>query len=322
MNRKVRTKPSSAATPGKPTPARSLSLWRLRVAVQPDCEDAVSCVLETELGQPVSIQVDVQKNRSWATVYLSKRSDWNGARQARIQARLRDLVECGVSVPRIHVSAARVAREDWAESWKRHFKPLAIGRHLLVLPSWSRRQPRPGQAVVILDPGLSFGTGNHPTTRFCLEELARARTTRGKRSLLDVGCGSGILAICAVKLGYENVEAFDFDPAAVRVAAANAEQNQVRSRLKLRQADLNELPLRPVKTYDIVCANLTADLLVGHARKLARLVAPGGRLALAGILATQFTEVRTAFAKVGFQMVRSQGKGEWRSGAFRRSSRM
>lgn len=318
MKRKVGTRASPVAKPGSPTPSQSL--WRLRVAVRSDCEDAVSCLLESEFGQPVSIQVDVQKDRSWATVYLSKRSDWSVTRKARIHARLRDLAECGIEVPRIHVSAARVAREDWAESWKRHFKPLAIGRHLLVLPSWSRRQPRRGQAVVILDPGLSFGTGNHPTTRFCLEELARARTTHGKRSLLDVGCGSGILAICAVKLGYDIVEAFDFDPAAVRVAAANAEQNQVRSRLKLNQADLNDLPLRPIKTYDVVCANLTADLLVGHTRKLARLVALDGRLALAGILATQFTEVRAAFAKEGFRMIRSRAQGEWRSGAFRRSS--
>ncbi len=297
------------------------SLWRLRVAVRPDCEDAVSCLLESELGQPVSIQIDVQRNRSWATVYLSKRSDWTATRKLRLQAGLRELAKCGLSLPRIHVSAARVAREDWAESWKRHFKPLAIGRHLLVLPSWSRRQPRPGQAVVILDPGLSFGTGNHPTTRFCLEELAGARTSRGKRSLLDVGCGSGILAICAIKMGYECVDAFDFDAAAVRVAAANAEQNKVRSRLKLNQADLNELPLRPARTYDVVCANLTADLLVGHARKLARLVAPDGRLALAGILATQFPEVREAFARERFRLVRSRGQGEWRSGAFRRSSK-
>ncbi len=293
-------------------------LVRLRIAVDPSTEDAVGWLLESEFGQPASIYTDARQNRSWATVYLARRSEWNPARKARLLKGLRDLKAFGLPIPRVHVAASAVPGEDWAESWKRHFKPLVIGRKLVVLPSWSRRQPKPGQALVILDPGLSFGTGNHPTTRFCLEELASARSGSGKRSLLDVGCGSGILAIAAVKLGYDNVLAFDFDPAAVRVARENAAQNNVTRGLRLQQADISALPLRPDQSYDVVCANLTADLLIQHAAKLGRRVAPSGRLALAGILKSQFAEVVAAFRRQGFQLGRARVVREWHSGSFSR----
>ena len=123
----------------------------------------------------------------------------------------------------------KVPPEDWAESWKRHFKPIEIGGDLLILPSWSKRKPKTGQAVVVLDPGLSFGTGQHATTSFCLNEIVKLRRSSkaSELSLLDGGTGSGILAIAAAKLGYKPVEAFDFDPVSVRVARANATSNGV-----------------------------------------------------------------------------------------------
>ena len=101
------------------------------------------------------------------------------------------------------IEIAKVKREDWAESWKRHFHPIEIGKTLLVKPSWSKKRPAKNQAVVILDPGLSFGTGQHPTTSFCLHQIARGRKNGTPRpSFLDIGTGSGILAIAAAKLGY------------------------------------------------------------------------------------------------------------------------
>ena len=120
-----------------------------------------------------------------------------------------------------------IRHEDWAESWKRHFKPIEIGRRLLIKPSWSRRRPKPHQQVVVLDPGLSFGTGQHPTTAFCLAEVARLVKNAPARSFLDIGTGSGILAIAAARLNYQPIWAFDFDPEAVRMARANAQTNQV-----------------------------------------------------------------------------------------------
>ena len=174
--------------------------------------------------------------------------------------------------------------------------------------------PKRGQAVVVLDPGLSFGTGQHPTTSFCLEQLARLRRN-GKQSLLDAGCGSGILAIAAVKLGYAPVEAFDFDPEAVRVAKENARVNQVQPRIARR--DLTKLPARG-KPFDVVCANLIHDLLIAERDKLLNRVAEGGTLVLAGILNEQFAAVKRAFMAAGMKSVAERSVREWCSGAFAR----
>ena len=121
----------------------------------------------------------------------------------------------GLNIGSGTVRIARIKREDWAESWKKHFKAFEVGRSLLVKPSWIKRLPRAGQAVVVLDPGLSFGTGQHPTTAFCLSEIVRGEKKETSRSFLDIGTGSGILAIAAAKLNFRPVRAFDFDPASV-----------------------------------------------------------------------------------------------------------
>src|SRR5262249_14591442 len=122
---------------------------------------------------------------------------------------------------------------DWRESWKRHFSPRLIGGRLLVRPSWSPSRPGPGQVEIVLDPGLSFGTGQHPTTDYCLSEVVRLRPRGIRRSLWDVGTGSGILAIAAAKLGFGPIEAWDLDPSAVRVAGQNALENRVRDLVKI-----------------------------------------------------------------------------------------
>ncbi len=211
-------------------------------------------------------------------------------------------------------------REDWAESWKKHFPPFSVGDSLLIKPSWSRRRPAKQQAVVILDPGLSFGTGRHPTTAFCLAELVRRRKLASPQSFLDIGTGSGILAIAAVKLGYQPVHAFDFDPAAVRVARANAQANAVSGRLKIWRGDAVNLPLKPARRFDLVCANLISNLLIAQCRRIAAQVKPGGTLVLAGILRGEFPLVAKAFAGLGWKFARGKTVKEWRSGAFRFSA--
>jgi ribosomal protein L11 methyltransferase len=216
------------------------------------------------------------------------------------------------------IQTARVKREDWAESWKKHFKPIKIGGSLLVKPSWSKKRPRPGQAVVILDPGLSFGTGQHATTSFCLGEIARlAGKVSPPKSFLDIGTGSGILAIAAVKLGFQPVLAFDFDPESVRVAKANAGVNGVAAKLKIFRGDVTKLPAKAAKPSELVCANLISNLLIAERRKIVAQVKRGGTLVLAGILAAEFTEVRRAFEALGMKLAASKTEKEWRSGSFR-----
>jgi ribosomal protein L11 methyltransferase len=214
------------------------------------------------------------------------------------------------------IAVKRLPRENWAESWKRHFKPIEIGKVLLIKPGWSRRRARPGQKVVILDPGLSFGTGHHPTTLFCLQQLAKCRCPEEKQNFLDIGTGSGILAIAAAKLGYTGVEAFDFDPDAVRVSRQNVKRNMVRHRLWPQQKDLSKLKGGKVKTYNLICANLTSDLLMTGASKISARLKPGGKLIIAGILCRQFREVRKILCRFNLTLEVEMSDKCWQSGRF------
>jgi len=288
------------------------NLIQVAVSTTAEAEDAVAELLSGVLGEPASVYSDAEKHTTSAMVYAEH---FSAAQRAELRRGLKRIREAGLDVGRGRISVRQVRKENWAESWKRHFRPLEISPRLMVLPSWSKRRPRRGQAVVILDPGLSFGTGHHPTTGFCLEQIAGLRDASRSQSLLDVGCGSGILAIAAAKLGYAPVVAFDFDPEAVRVAQENAALNGVA--FEISQQDLTRLPARSRQKFDLVCANLTYDLLIQERAKILNRLAPQGTLVLAGILTKQFQQVRRAYANAGLRLVASRTANEWRSGAFR-----
>ncbi len=291
-------------------------LWRISVPVTAESEEVVSELLECILGTPPVAWHDARTGRTVVSAYVDKKSGWIGKARAQIEAGLARVRHCGLALGWTRIQATRLRREDWAESWKRHFRAMEFGRALLVKPSWVRRRPRAGQQVVVLDPGLSFGTGQHPTTGFCLEQIVAGRTPGAAQSLLDIGTGSGILAIAAVKLGYRPVEAYDADADAVRVARANARQNGVARRLGLAQRDLTREPLRSVQKFDMVCANLTFDLLLSERSRIVNRVRPAGALVLAGILRTQFPAVARAYGRLGLQLKVSRRENEWESGVF------
>ncbi|HXA45528.1 MAG TPA: 50S ribosomal protein L11 methyltransferase, partial [Candidatus Angelobacter sp.] len=259
---------------------------------------------------------DLERRVSRVSVYCEQKIA--ATQLAKIAAGLQQIKRCGLDVHPAKITFARVKREDWAESWKKHFPPIAIGDALLVKPSWSRRRPGKGQAVVILDPGLSFGTGQHPTTAFCLTELVRGRAARPGQSFLDIGTGSGILAISAAKLGYQPVHAFDFDPDCVRIARENARTNDVAGTIKITRGDVARLNLKPAQQFDLVCANLISNLLLAERRKIVSQVSADGTLVLAGILRKEFSLVHKGFAEIGWDFFRGKTVNEWRSGAFRR----
>ena len=295
------------------------ALWKISVLTSPEAEEAVLNLLAEIFDVPASVYADAETLETFVIVYLEKKSAWSAVSRAQIVAGLQRIEDCGLDVRPGKILAKRIRREDWAESWKRHFKPMEIGTRLLIQPSWSKRRPKKNQVLMILDPGLSFGTGHHPTTRFCLEQLAAFREASKSQSFLDIGTGSGILAIAAAKLGYKPVEAFDFDPEAVRVARANAQQNEVQRKLRLSRQDLSKLPLRGECKYDIVCANLIYDLLLTERQRILNRLSADGVLVLAGILRTQFAEVQKAYEKSGLKLRERQTEKEWESGAFVRA---
>lgn len=292
------------------------AVWKLSVATTSEAEDAVVELLQDRFAQPAVSYTDAETRTTAVTVYFTTRPKRFNAARAELSAALARVRQCGLKTGPAKISLRKIRREDWAESWKRHFQPMTIGPSLLIKPSWSRRRARRGQALVVIDPGLSFGTGRHPTTGFCLRQLAARRQKDARRSFLDIGTGSGILAIAAAKLGYTPVDAFDFDPESVRVARANARQNRVLDRLDLARADVTRLPLRPKRRYDFICANLISTLLLAERRRILARLNRGGVLVLAGILKNEFGAVRRSYERAGLKLLASRAEKEWRSGAF------
>jgi ribosomal protein L11 methyltransferase len=291
-------------------------LWRLSVTTGAEAEEAVAELLGRMSSEPVATWRDQRTGLSTAVVYLRDASWWSATRGSELREGLRRIGECGLEIEPARVRWSRVAPEDWRESWKRHFPPILIGRRLLVRPGWSRKRPEAGQVEVVLDPGLSFGTGQHPTTAFCLEEIVRLSRRAASGGLLDVGTGSGILAIAAARLGYEPVEGIDVDPEAIGVALKNARRNRVLDRMRLSRRDVARLGTAPRRRFGVVCANLTADLLRRHAARLLGQLQPGGCLVVAGILRVEFDGVEACLGGLGMGLVRSRASGEWRSGSF------
>lgn len=294
---------------------KSPALWQISVATTPAAEPAISHRLQSLFGPVVASYDDLETGVCTVSAFVEEER-LEEVRSAKSEVRSELHAALIEDDPKARVSLKKLRREDWAESWKRHFKPLQIGSRLLVKPSWSKRQPRPGQAVVVLDPGLSFGTGQHPTTSFCLQQVAAFRRPGTAQSCLDIGTGSGILAIAATKLGYAPVLAYDFDPEAVRVALQNARSNGVGQTIRISQQDVTQTPSLGGRKFDLVCANLLADLLVKALPQITARVAPGGRLVIAGILRREFAEVRRAYGTAGWRLVASRVKNEWQSGVF------
>ena len=202
--------------------------------------------------------------------------------------------------------------EDWKLSYRKHFKTEVISPRLVVRPPWEAVTPAPGQKVLTLDPGIAFGTGQHPTTRACLDAIDALAVEGTDRSFLDVGCGSGILSIAAALEGFRDVHGFDNDPDAVRNANENAEANGLGALFS--DGDLS-VP-GTAAPADVVAANVLAPVLVRFAREVGALVNPGGRLILSGILDEQYDEVRAAYAALGFTELSNRLIGEWRTGLF------
>lgn len=212
--------------------------------------------------------------------------------------------------------------EDWRYAYRKYFKTDVVSPRLAVVPEWEMAgfTPAPGQRTLILDPGMAFGTGCHATTRACLEYVDALAVENADRSFLDVGCGSGILAIAAALEGFRDVAGFDIDPDAVQ----NANENAAKNGLSLRfvRGDLSNKSTLPDvrktgdRAFDVVVANVLGPILIQFAPQIAPLVAADGRLVLSGILDELYPDVAAAYAALGFAECSSKLIGEWRTGLF------
>jgi ribosomal protein L11 methyltransferase len=206
-------------------------------------------------------------------------------------------------------SSHPVFDEGWADRWKEHFKPLRVGGRFIVCPTWEEPQPRAQDRVIRIDPGRAFGTGHHETTRLCLEWLDSCSSSQGQlqQSLLDVGTGTGILAIGAALAGWHAVVAIDIDPEALEIAAENMELNAVEHCVRLFPGTAAEVP----EHFAVVLANIQALPLIDLAPVLIDRLLPGGKLVLSGILTEQQDRVTTAYENHGMRLTSQQTAGEW-----------
>jgi ribosomal protein L11 methyltransferase len=203
---------------------------------------------------------------------------------------------------------------DWTDAWKEHYVAQRIGR-VLIVPSWAADEPRDGEVAIALDPGMAFGTGLHPTTRGCLQLLQEV--TPMPERVLDVGCGSGILSLAALRLGAERVVAIDTDPLAIDATRANAERNGLSDRVETRAGTLDPVP---EERFALILANLVAAVLVELAPRLAAHLEAGGSLLASGIIEPRADDVIAAMGAVGLGVVQRRDDSEWASLALERAS--
>jgi ribosomal protein L11 methyltransferase len=215
-----------------------------------------------------------------------------------------------------------LAESDWAEAWKAHYHVLRAGRRLVIVPAWETYEPAPGEVVIRLEPGMAFGTGLHPTTRLCLEAIEAHLRPGG--TVVDVGTGSGVLAIAAALLGARSVLALDADVVAVRVARENVELNSVAGSVTVRHGSLpggeqvplhfapdGSLELLAEGQFDLVVINILAPVITGMAPALAACLAPGGTLIAAGLIETQESAVVEALQAQALHVVERSQEKDW-----------
>jgi len=313
-----------AATRAASTATRSLMsntpLWQISVRAKPPLDEPVAALLERLFGVPPSTYVDQATGHAEVSVFLDKPTAAPATLVQSLKEAVYQLQRETATPGRPRIQCQRLKAEDWSESWKRHFRPIRVGSTLLVQAGWHQTKPRPSQAVVTLDPGLAFGTGQHPTTLFCLKQIVRLKPGPEPRSFLDVGTGSGILAMAAAKLGFKPIQALDYDPVCVEVALANARRNRVQHKIAIQHGDVLRLPVKRAERFDLICANLIYDVLIAAAHRLAVRVKPGGTLVLAGILKHQFPAVIRTYRALGFVSEETETLKEWRSAALRKAT--
>lgn len=204
------------------------------------------------------------------------------------------------------ISTVKVKEEDWATEWKKYYHPIKVGKRLVVCPSWEHYDLAEDEVMISLDPGMAFGTGTHDTTRLCmqlLEEHVTAQTT-----VLDMGCGSGILSIAAMLLGGKSAVGVDIDDTAVRVANENAAMNHVTEKTTFLCGDLTD---KVSGTFDLICANIVADVIIRLSPVIPQFLKQDGVFIASGIIAERADEVVSALEAIGLHIVKRAESGGW-----------
>lgn len=285
---------------------------KLEIICDPVLTDAIADHLVGLYDAGIEVGVEDEQKEQRLQVFF-EREEPNPAEIeeliARISLFLAELAEI-FQVAKPEISASCFAEEDWSNSWKVHFKPFAIVPGLVIRPSWESYAPQEGEVVLEMDPGMAFGTGHHATTSLCMAHIREVLRQQPGAKVLDVGTGTGILAMASALWGAEELLGIDNDPLAVDAARVNVAKNGLDGKLRIEMT-----PLAQVEgSFGLVVANIIHDVLVAMADDLARLVASEGVLVLSGILAgEQAANITRVFTGRGFSLVAEEQKGEWSS---------
>ena len=232
-----------------------------------------------------------------------------------IRGPLSGLAASGGACGSLSMETRTVNDEAWKDVWKKYFKPFYAGNHLVVKPTWEPFDPKPDDLVIEIDPGMAFGSGTHETTGMCLSLLEEIIS--GGEEIIDVGTGSGILAIGAALLGAGHVLAVDIDPDAVKVAQENVEKNHVEKTVSVREGNLLD---RVSAVCDICVANIISDIIISFAAPLMNHIRPGGLFLCSGIVSRRSDEVEQALKSAGYEVLRKETRGEWTAFLSRRNA--
>ena len=298
-----------------PKPAEEQAPWRrILVDVKSEVAEAVSAVLLEEGA--LGLELDDDETRAMPgralaptgrTTVLGTFSREPGL-EARVAGALTNIAQYLEAAADMEIEWADLWPEDWNAAFKAEWKPLSLTERIQIIPTWMRDEPVPaGKLPIYLDPGLAFGTGTHETTRLCSEALDELLRARPIEQLLDVGTGTGILSIVALKLGAKEARGTEIDPVALKAARENADDNDVGDRF----VDSMELPDHWGARHDVVVANILAEPLLQLAPRIAGAVKKGGRLMLSGLLEDQAEAIRKAYEKEGLRFVGKASKNGW-----------
>ena len=214
----------------------------------------------------------------------------------------------GALNPEAEITVSGVNEEDWANSWKAYYKPIKIGERIVIVPAWEKYSAEEGEIIVRMDPGMAFGTGTHETTRLVIKLLEKY--IKSGMRVADVGCGSGILAICASKLGAGECKAYDIDPVAVKVANENIKDSGL-TNVTCEVSDLLKQVDKSGGTYDVICANIVADIIIRMMPDVGALMNENSVILASGIIVERSEDVINGFEEHGFKIVERIDENGW-----------
>ncbi len=292
-------------------PEKSKKNWlKISITTDPALVEAIGDFLVGITGAGVEVGVDDHAATRTINAFLEKENLSEEKTRSLLQQlsdHLRELADIFQVQPPTFTTAL-VEEEDWGSSWKKHFHPFAIVPGLVIVPTWENYTAQEGEKVIVMDPGMAFGTGHHATTRMSLQFLKEVIGEKKGHKVLDVGTGTGILGMASVLFGAEKVLGIDNDPDAVDAALENVRMNRLDRKMEVAITPLSSLG----EEFSVIIANIIHDVLLSMAEDLERLSAKGGQLILSGILQGEQAEnIVTHFAKSGFQLEGQKEEGEW-----------